>query len=166
MVEVSTVQELYRYNRWANARVFEAVEGLEPEPFTKNLGSSHPSVRDTLTHIVCAEWLYLQRWQGTSPRTVFDPAVFPRLADLKARWLAVEAEQRAFVESVSAERLPAIVRYVNRQGETWEYPLWRQMVHVVNHSSYHRGQVTTMLRQLRAQPVATDFLLYHDELAE
>lgn len=38
------------------------------------------------------------------------------------------------------------------------------MYHLVNHSSYHRGQVITMLRQLGAQVVPTDFLVYHDEL--
>ncbi|HEY3215978.1 MAG TPA: DinB family protein [Candidatus Eisenbacteria bacterium] len=166
MIDVRAVQELYRYNRWANARVFEAISGLAPDPFTRDLGSSHPSLRDTVTHIVWAEWLYLQRWKGTSPRTVFPPSDFPRPGDLKARWLAIELDLRAFVESVTAERLLDIVRYVNRQGETWEYPLWRQMVHLVNHSSYHRGQVATMLRQLQVQPVATDFLLYHDELSQ
>jgi len=164
MIDVSAVQEIYRYNRWANARVFEAVSGLTQDQFLKDLGSSHRSLRDTLTHIVWGEWLYLQRWRGTSPQTVFQATDFPRPDALKARWLEVEVEQRAFVESVTAERLLSIVRYVNLQGQTWQYPLWRQMYHLVNHSSYHRGQVTTMLRQLGARPVPTDFLLFHDEV--
>jgi uncharacterized damage-inducible protein DinB len=69
-----------------------------------------------------------------------------------------------FIEAVTAERLTTVVAYVNLQGQTWRYPLWRQMYHVVNHSTYHRGQLTTMLRQLGAAPVATDFLVFHDEL--
>ena len=52
MVDVEVIQELYRYNRWANDRMFEAVSSLSQDQFTKNLASSHPSVRDTLTHIV------------------------------------------------------------------------------------------------------------------
>ena len=51
-----------------------------------------------------------------------------------------------------------------QRWKTWQYPLWREMCHVVNHSSYHRGQLTTMLRQLEMAPVPTDFLVYHDEL--
>ncbi|MGH7516746.1 MAG: DinB family protein [Gemmatimonadales bacterium] len=164
MIDVRAVQELYRYNRWANGRVFDAVSGLTPEEFVKDLGSSYPSVRDTLTHIVWAEWLWLQRWRGTSPRTVFQATDFPRPDALRARWLEVEVEQRAFIEAVTAERLLSITRYVNLQGQTWHYPLWRQVYHLVNHSSYHRGQVTTMLRQLGARPLPTDFLVFHDEI--
>jgi len=164
MIDTSAVQELYRYDRWANSRVFEAVSGLTRDAFVKDLGSSYPSVRDTLTHIVWAEWLWLQRWKGTSPQTVFQATDFPLPDALRARWLEVEVEQRAFLEAVTAERVLSIVRYVNLQGQTWEYPLWRQMYHVVNHSTYHRGQITAMLRQLGARPVPTDFLMFHDEM--
>jgi uncharacterized damage-inducible protein DinB len=164
MIDPGIVQELYGYNRWANARAFEAASALTQDAFTRDLRSSHPSVRDTLTHIVWAEWLYLRRWRGTSSQTVFRASDFPRQDDLRARWSEVEAEQRAFVESLTAESLLAGVRYLNLKGESWEYPLWRQMYHVVNHSSYHRGQLTTLLRQLGAKPNPSDFLLFHDDL--
>jgi uncharacterized damage-inducible protein DinB len=164
MVDVALIQELYRYNGWANDRVFEAVSSLTEEQFAKNLGSSHPSVRDTLAHIIWAEWIWLQRWKGTSPQIVFQGTEFSRPGTLKARWLELEIEQRAFVEALTIERLLSVVQYVNLQGQSWRYPLWRQMYHVVNHSSYHRGQLTTMLRQLAARAVPTDFLVFHDEL--
>jgi uncharacterized damage-inducible protein DinB len=83
---------------------------------------------------------------------------------LNTRWLELKAEQGAFVEAVTSERLHAVLTYVNLQGQTWRYALWRQMYHVVNHSTYHRGQLTTMLRQLGTVPVPTDFLVFHDEL--
>ena len=60
-------------------------------------------------------------------------------------------------------RSPALLRYTNRKGEVWEYALWRMIHHVVNHSTYHRGQVTNMLRLLGAQPATTDFLEFWDE---
>jgi len=163
-MDVALFQELYRYNRWANDRVFEAVAALSPQDFTKGLGNSYPSVRDTLTHIVWAEWIWLQRWKGTSPRQTFDPEEFPELKPLRARWQELSTDQRAFLGAVTRERLRAVLPYVNLQGQTWRYPLWRQMYHVVNHSSYHRGQLTTMLRQLEAVPMPTDFLVFHDEL--
>ena len=126
-------------------------------------GNSYPSVRDTLNHIVWAEWIWLQRWQGTSPQQRFDTAEFPDVKTLNTRWLELKPEQRAFVEAVTDERLHAVLQYVNLQGQTWRYTLWRQIYHVVNHSTYHRGQLTTMLRQLKAVPVPTDFLVFHDE---
>ncbi len=66
-MDVALIQELYRYNRWANDRVFEAVAALSPQDFTKGLCNSYPSVSDTLTHIVSAEWIWLQRWNGPLP---------------------------------------------------------------------------------------------------
>ena len=164
MIEKVVVQELYRYNQWANALAFDAASTLGRADFARELRSGHSSIRATLTHIVWAEWLYLRRWQGTSPQTVFQASEFPSQGDLKARWSEVQLEQQAFVESLTAERLLSSVRYVNLQGESWEYPLWRQMFHVVNHSGYHRGQLATLLRQLGARPLPTDFLLFHDRI--
>jgi uncharacterized damage-inducible protein DinB len=40
--------------------------------------------------------------------------------------------------------------------------LWRMMMHLLNHQSFHRGQVTTLLRMLGAQPPRIDFLVGRD----
>src|SRR5688572_31369360 len=98
MVDLEAIQELYRYNHWANDRVFEAISNLTQQDLTKNLGSSHPSVRDTLAHIVWAEWIWLQRWKGSSPRIVFQGADFSDQDALRARWVELHVEQRAFIE--------------------------------------------------------------------
>lgn len=162
-MEVEHIRALYEYNRWANARILDAASRLTKEEFTRDMRSSHRSVRDTLTHILSAEWIYLRRWNGISPRAMLDPVDFPTISQLRVRWAEVEREQMEFVSNVSEESLRTIIAYVNTKGEQWAYPLWQIMQHVVNHSTYHRGQVTTMLRQLGAQPIATDFLLYYDE---
>lgn len=164
MIHVPAIQELYRYNGWANGRMFEAVSNLTPEAFSRDLGSSHPSPRDTLLHIVWAEWIWLQRWKGLSPQSVWQAADYPDLNALRTRWSDVKIEQDAFLDAISVEGLLAVVRYLNLQGETWRYPLWRTMYHVLDHSSYHRGQLTTMLRQLGARALPTDFLVFHDVL--
>jgi uncharacterized damage-inducible protein DinB len=156
------IQFLYAYNRWANARILEAVSALSAGQFTQDLGSSHRSVRDTLVHIVSGEWIWLQRWQGQSPKAMFDPANFPDLATLHARWAEVAREQAEFVQCVTEKSLKKAIAYENLQSETWRYPLAHMMQHVVNHSTYHRGQVTGMLRQLDAEPAATDFLIFID----
>jgi uncharacterized damage-inducible protein DinB len=164
MIDVRAIQELYAYNRWANNRVFDVVATLTPDQFTRDLGSSYPSLRDTILHIIWAEWIWLQRWKGISPQSVLQVGDFLSPDTLRAKWSEVEIEQRAFLKTVTSEGLLAAVPYINLQGQTWQYPLWRQMYHVVNHSTYHRGQLTTMLRQLGAQAVATDFLVFYDEL--
>lgn len=154
---------LYAYNRWANGRVIEAVSRLAPARFVQTIPSSYPSVRDTLTHLVSAEWIWLERWKGVSPKAMLDPKWFPSLDPLRRRWSEVERDQKAFVDALKDEALERIVSYVNTKGERWEYPLARTMQHLANHSTYHRGQVTTMLRQLDAEPPATDLLVFDDE---
>jgi uncharacterized damage-inducible protein DinB len=136
---------------------------LTAEEFLRGLGSSYPSVRDTLAHILAAEWIWLMRWKGVSPPSLMDPALFPTLGALRQKWAEVEQAQREFVSGTPDSRLREVISYVNTRGETWRYPLGLMMQHVVNHSSYHRGQVTTMLRQLGKAPASTDLLLFLDE---
>ena len=155
-------QILYDYNRWANARVLAAVSKLTAEQYTRDLSNSFSSVRDTLTHILGAEWIWLARWKGKSPKSLLDPVDFPTLEALKASWAKIEVEQMDFVNNVTGESLNKMISYVNTKGKTWTYALWQMLQHLVNHSTYHRGQITTMLRQLGVEPAATDFLLFFD----
>jgi uncharacterized damage-inducible protein DinB len=157
------IEQLFEYNRWANARVLAAVSQLSPDQFTKDLSNSFPSVRDTLVHMVWAEWIWLMRWRGESPKIRFDPADFPTMARLKERWAEIEAGQVELINTLTEESLTKVIAYINTKGEEWKYPMGHMMQHVVNHASYHRGQIITMLRQLGAEAVGTDFLLFFDE---
>jgi uncharacterized damage-inducible protein DinB len=160
------IRALYDFNRWANGRVLEAAEKLSPEQFTKDLKNSFSSVRDTLVHIMAAEWIWLERWRGNSPKTLLDVSEFPTVSTIRTRWSEIEREQREFISGVTEESLKRVVAYINLKGDPYKYPLWQLLQHLVNHSTYHRGQVTTMLRQLGAQAVATDFLVYYDMIAK
>ncbi len=162
-MDLATIKDLYDFNRWANARVLTAASQLSSEQFLRDLGSSFRSIRDTLTHILAAEWIWLERWNGRSPRSMPGGWEFQTVKALTAEWERVEHHQKEFINRLTEEQLQAIVQYVNIKGETWAYPLWQQLVHVVNHSTYHRGQITTMLRQVAAEPVATDFLVFFDQ---
>ncbi len=162
-MDLATIGALYRYNSWANDQVLEAASRVRGADFIRDLKSSYGSLRDTLTHLVWAEWIWLQRWKGVSPALVFSPSDFPTVESLRERLHAVAAERSAFLGDLASERLLQPVEYRNIKGEVWRYPLWQQLYHVVNHSTYHRGQAATMLRQLGATPTATDLLVYYDE---
>jgi len=152
---------LYDYNAWANARVLGAVEPLTPEAFLRDLKNSFPSVRDTLAHILGAEWVWLRRWHGESPSQILPATDFPSLGSLKDRYAAVEKERRAFLEGLSEERLAQPFQYKDMAGKAHSLLLVHSLQHVVNHGTYHRGQVTTMLRQLGAKPVSTDLSRFY-----
>jgi uncharacterized damage-inducible protein DinB len=164
-MDFEAIREIYGYNRWANARSLQAASTVSPADFTKEVGGSFASLRGTLAHMYGAEWIWLQRWRGTSPRQLPSALDFPDVETIRSRWQEVEREQKQFLDSLDPGRLSEVVSYVNLKGETFAYPLGRMLQHVVNHASYHRGQITTLLRQLGATPLSTDLLLYDDERA-
>jgi len=161
-MESERIKALYEYNRWANERIFEAVSRITPEEYKRDMQSSHRSVRDTFVHVVSAERIYLQRVSGTSPKALWSPLDFATVSKLREQWVELIREQMAFIANLTEEQLKKPITYINLAGEPFTYPLWQILQHVVNHSSYHRGQITTMLRQLGAKPEATDFLLFYD----
>ena len=167
MIPLSTLEELFDYNYWARDRQLEACRPLNQEQFLRSLGSSFSSLRDTLAHLLGAEWIWQERWQGRSPTRAeakaFAGDTFPTLEVIRERWQAVERQVREFVASLSEDGLGRPVTYQNLKGDTWSYPLGRTLLHLLNHQSYHRGQVTTLLRQLWVEPPAVDFLVAHDQ---
>ena len=156
---------LYEYNSWANHRLLDACAALTPEQFTRDLHSSFPSVRDTLAHILVAEWIWYERFHGRFPAALSPATQFPALADLRARWSAVEANLLLFVNGLTSADLARVHDFPNLKGDRQPLPLWQALQHLVNHGSYHRGQVTAFLWQLDAKGVALDLIRFYRERA-
>ena len=161
-MDIETIRDLYAYNRWANARSLEGASAVSSADFTKEIGGSFASLRGTLAHMYGAEWIWLERWRGNSPRALPFALDFPDVPAIRLRWQDVERGQTEFLDALDPDRLGEVISYVNLKGDTFAYPLRRMLQHVVNHATYHRGQITTLLRQLGATPLSTDLLLYDD----
>lgn len=156
---------LYEYNAWADRKALEAASALSKEQFTKPLGSSFSSVRDTLGHIYGVEWLWLERFQGRSPSALPDSNRFDEIESLKASWAEFEPVLLKFVRGLTQGDLEHVMEYKTMKFGVYRNPLWQSMLHLVNHGTYHRGQITTMLRQLGAQPILTDLMHFYRERA-
>lgn len=161
MERTAEIQDLYAFNRWANARMRDAVSKLSDEEFSRDLKNSFPSIRDTVLHVMTSEWVWLARWLGTSPTAMPDAWRGYTLSQINNEWAAVEIAQSAFVEKLTDAELDRVVAYRNLKGESHTNLLWQLLRHMVNHSTYHRGQVTTMLRQLGHNAVSTDLVLWY-----
>jgi uncharacterized damage-inducible protein DinB len=159
------IRQLYEFNAWANRRSLTAAAALTHEQFTKSMSSSFPSIRDTLAHIFGAEWIWLERFQGRSPAGLPDATQYPDVATLGERWGEFEPRLLNFVRGLTQSDLDRTLEYKTLKFGVYSNPLWQSMQHVVNHGSYHRGQVTTMLRQLGAQPILTDLMHFYRERA-
>lgn len=159
------MRTLFDYNAWANHRSIEAASALTAEKFVQPMGSSFGSVRDTLAHIYGGEWIWLDRFQGHSAPALPDPAQFPDMASLRERWDELETRLLGFVRGLTQSDLDRVFEYKTLKFGMYSNPLWQSMQHLVNHGTYHRGQVTTLLRQLGAQPIATDLMHFYRERA-
>ena len=161
------IQLLFEYDRWANSRVLLATSALSAEQFTRDLGGSFRSVRDTLLHIIGGEWGWLTYWKEVAPGpaflkdlwdrhdALFHPEKFPGITEVKSKWAEVEKEQIEFLNGLTNEFLKKMLPV-----RTSQISLAHLMQHLANHSTYHRGQVALMMRQLAAKPVPTDFHLF------
>jgi uncharacterized damage-inducible protein DinB len=166
LIPLATLRELYEFNYWARNRQFQACAALTPEQLLRPLGGSFSSVRDTLVHLLAVEWIWLERWRGKSPTkqdwAEFAAEKFSSLDSIRERWKPIEQGARGFLGDLTEQDLSKPLAYTNLQGQAWTYPLWRVLFHVLNHQSYHRGQITTLLRQLGASAVTIDYLVAQD----
>jgi uncharacterized damage-inducible protein DinB len=158
------VRTLVDFNYWARDRMLAAVEALSPEQYTKDMGNSFKSLRDTLVHMYSAEWIWLTRWQGTSPTAPIPFDRFANLAELAAAWRELESQIRSLVDGLDAAGLEREHDYRLMNGQPGRSVFRHMLQHVVNHGTYHRGQVVTMLRQLGLPPgKSTDLIAFYRE---
>jgi uncharacterized damage-inducible protein DinB len=160
MLSKDALARLLDYTVWANHRVMRAAATLSEEDFKRDMKSSHGGVRGTLTHTLGAEWIWLERWKGTSPPRGIDEGEFPTILVLRERWTRIEEHRASWIANLPEPAPTEVLKYKTLDGRAYESPLWQLVQHAVNHSTYHRGQVITMLRQLGAKAPSTDMVLW------
>ena len=160
----SEVVTLFDYDKWATNEQFKVVTGLNEEQYNRNLGTSFGGIHGTLVHIFGAQRVWLTRWKGEVPTALPGADELPTLVKLTERWNALRDEMGTFLQNLSDEKLAQRLAYKDLKGNSYSQPLVHQMQHLINHSTYHRGQITTMLRQVGATPVGTDLIGYYRSL--
>ena len=160
----SELATLVDYHYGARDRMLAAIEPLSTDQFTRELGNSFSSVRDTGSHLHGAEWVLLSRLQGEAPTALLPHQRFPDLAAARGAWAESEAGVRALVAGLDAAGLDRTLDYRLLNGAPGSSRVWHIVQHLVNHATYHRGQVTTMLRQLgAASPRPQDLIAFYRE---
>jgi uncharacterized damage-inducible protein DinB len=159
-MNLDDIRKLFAYTEYANHLALDAAENLPVDQQRHDFKISHGSIHGTLVHMAGAEWIWLERWRGTSPSKIWTGADFADILALRARWSQIESERRALLDELTEEDAQCDLSYRNVKGDQFTLPLIAQMQHVVNHSTLHRGQVVGMIRQLGVQPPAVDLLFY------
>ena len=153
------IQQLYDYDKWADLKLLEIIATITKDHYKKDLASSFGGIHGTLVHILSADKVWFARWTGTTP-TVLNAEDFPTDEVVKKQWDAYHCEISNFVRGLTEEKLNEPLSYNDFKENSYVHPLFQQMQHKVNHSSYHRGQIVTMLRQIGEKVVSTDMISY------
>lgn len=152
------IARLIEYNTWANTQVAGHIATLSRDLFEKEIGGSFPSMRATMAHMIDSDWLWLNRWKGIP---LADVPVWPsdNASMLNERWQAIRDEMVSVAQTF-VDRPDTPVKVTTRAGRDFILPFQEIVFQVSHHGSYHRGQLTNMIRIVGEKPVSTDYFLF------
>ena len=148
------------YTAWASRCLVESASRLSRDELTRDFGTADRSVLGTLVHIFAADRIWLARLEGLpSPAYVTDADY--RWSVLENDWRALHARWVEWAHGLTDEAAAARVSYRDLSGNPWQQPLWQLVLHVVNHGTHHRGQVSGFLRAMGHVPPKLDLVNYY-----
>jgi uncharacterized damage-inducible protein DinB len=147
MTVLEFLQHQFRYDFWANREELRALSSLPvpPEPATK-----------LLTHIIAAQWLWLDRLLKKPPRTPVWPEASleqcaPQLLELEGTW-------QSYLSSLSENDLSKPCSYTNSKGEAWTSSVLEVLNQLILHAAHHRGQISLEIRRSGGVPAPVDYI--------
>jgi uncharacterized damage-inducible protein DinB len=161
---VKDLERMYDYGYWANRKFFAVAAQLTPEQLTQSVAGSYGSVRNTLVHMMSAEWGWFDRCGCGYPRgAALKGDDYPTLQSIVDAWSIVEGHVRGFLSTLHDADLDRAIEFANPRGEKRSMLLGALLQHAANHGVHHRGQVALLLRALGCAPGNVDLLFYDAE---
>ncbi len=154
-------RSLLAYTAWADRRHLEVLGDVDHEHLSLDTGASHGSLLGTMSHILGAEQFWLAAFLGAPLERLPGSDEYPDLAALRFGFAEHGSGLEFFLASLNEQQLASEVQWFDPHGQTLAAPLWQGISHMVQHSGYHRGQMTTMLRQLGYAPPMSDLMAFY-----
>jgi uncharacterized damage-inducible protein DinB len=149
------------YSVWATAKLVEIIETADESILKIETPSSFSTIEKTILHIWDAELVWLKRLQGESLTEWPSNSFTGDSESLIAGWVDNAVTLRDFVESKDEDYLTGTIEYKNMQGKSFTNTVEEIIYHVVNHGTFHRGQIVTMLRANNFTDIeSTDLITY------
>lgn len=164
-ITVEALRAHLDYTAWASAKLVDAASQLTSEELTRDFHTADHSVLGTLVHVYAADRVWLGRIQGNPPAKFIDPERDMQLSVLKNDWPALLEQWKQWAAGLTDESMRTPVSYKDLKGNPHQTPLWQIALHVVNHGTHHRGQVSGFLRAMGRTPPPIDLIFYYRELA-
>lgn len=167
-MNLTDYRELFSYNDWANdqlCKMLYAAFGAETN-LRNHAEPLHFAIQETTVHIIAGLAIWRTRWQGFSPKAMLSPEDYPTPESQRMAFGAERARFWNYFETLNEELLESKIAFKNIAGEASQMPLCVMLSHVVNHSTYHRGQITARLIDLGLDEhiLSTDLTTFYLEL--
>jgi uncharacterized damage-inducible protein DinB len=157
MIDAAWCSLMARYNRWMNQKLYAVCAQLSPAEYKEDRGAFFGSAHGTLNHLLCADTIWMRRFQGRPIDGLSLGMEFhPELEALCAMRDIFDQEIVTWAEGLSVEWLAADFSYTRMAGGSYTVPAWQLVTHMFNHQTHHRGQLTTLLSQFGIDPGVTD----------
>jgi len=156
---------LIEYHLWAHNKTLQQLPDLSAEEWNRQQDGSFPSLKALYQHLLEADYRWLQRWKGIPFAEIPQDFVVYDYTSLYTIWKPLLDEQLRVAEGRLASDAQEPLHFITGKGLHVTQPFWQTLCQVVNHGTYHRGQVTNMLRALNRQPATTDIFLFFQEKA-
>jgi uncharacterized damage-inducible protein DinB len=153
------------YHVWANNRVLEKLKEVPKEDWTQVVGGSFPTLRELYQHILGGDYRWLERWKGVPIAEIPSHFIVDDYESLIALWRPILDETLALGAAFLNGRAEQPINFITAKGLNVTQPFWQTLYQVVNHGTYHRGQVANALRVLGREAVGTDIFLFFREKA-
>ncbi|MDE2594029.1 MAG: DinB family protein [Burkholderiales bacterium] len=172
MTKTQLIAQLAAYNRWMNDKLYATAGQLDTEVLHKKLGAFFDSIFGTLNHLAVADTLWLKRlanhparFTGLEPvralpmPKALDEVLHPSLEQLAPYRLMLDDLFTTLAAELQESHLDEVFEYTSTKGIQGSKNLFGVLIHIFNHQTHHRGQVTTLLSQQGLDVGATDLLL-------
>lgn len=139
--------DLAAYNSWADQKAMDWLSQITEAQWEQLNRSSFSSIRQTAVHIASAEKIWIDFWTGAPDPVYLSVHFTGTKKELIDIWKAASIGLERYIKSHREEDLMQLVSFIYPNGNIGQIPYYQTFAHIVNHSSYHRGQLVTLLRQ-------------------
>ena len=159
-LSVDDLREHLAYSAWASQRLVQAASELTEAELVRDFQTSDRSVLGTLVHTFAADRVWLARLRQ-SQRLQYSSEADYKLSVLQNDWPELYRQWDELLAGWYDDAVCADLTYQDMRGRTWIQPIWQLVLHVVNHGTHHRGQVSGFLRAMGRVPPVLDLVAFY-----
>ena len=158
-LSVEDLREHLAYSAWASQRLVQAASELTEAELLRDFQTADHSVLGTLVHAFASDRVWLTRLRKAPPK--YSTEADNHLSVLKEEWPELYRQYDEWLGGLNDDAVRADLTYQDMRGREWTQPIWKLLLHVVNHATHHRGQVSGFLRTMGRVPPVLDLVAFY-----